>query len=93
MSAFFVSPPAPTPDNFTRAATTAPLSAVTFPEITPPGDPAVWPELLAAWSSVARRTFIPPSTKHTLVNNSSAQEVKHMEFYSPIAPDTVQVEE
>ena len=37
--------------------------------------------------------FIPPNVKHTLVNNSSTQELKYMEFFSPIAPDSVQVKE
>jgi len=35
--------------------------------------------------------FIAPNTKHTLTNNSSTQEVKYMEFFSPVAPDLVQV--
>jgi quercetin dioxygenase-like cupin family protein len=37
--------------------------------------------------------FIAPNTKHTMMNNSSTQEVKYMEFFSPIAPDVVQVKE
>ena len=37
--------------------------------------------------------FIPPNIKHTMVNNSTTQDVKYMEFYSPIAVDTVQVTE
>jgi quercetin dioxygenase-like cupin family protein len=37
--------------------------------------------------------YIAPNVKHTMMNNSPAQEVKYMEFFSPIAPDTVQVGE
>lgn len=37
--------------------------------------------------------FIPPNVKHSLLNNSSTQELKYMEFFSPIAPDSVQVKE
>jgi quercetin dioxygenase-like cupin family protein len=33
--------------------------------------------------------FIPPTTQHTLMNNSSTTDVKYMEFFSPIAADTV----
>jgi quercetin dioxygenase-like cupin family protein len=36
--------------------------------------------------------YIAPNVKHTMVNNSPTQEVKYMEFFSPIAVDTVQVE-
>lgn len=37
--------------------------------------------------------FIAPNTKHSLVNNSSTQELKYMEFFSPIAADSVQVKD
>ena len=37
--------------------------------------------------------FIAPNVKHTMMNNSSTQDVKYMEFYSPIAADSVQVKE
>jgi quercetin dioxygenase-like cupin family protein len=37
--------------------------------------------------------YIAPNIKHTMMNNSVTQEVKYMEFFSPIAPDTVQVGE
>lgn len=37
--------------------------------------------------------FIRPGAKHTLVNNSSTQELKYMEFFSPIAADSVQVKD
>ncbi len=33
--------------------------------------------------------FIPPNVKHALLNNSSTEELKYMEFFSPIAADTV----
>lgn len=35
--------------------------------------------------------YIAPGTRHTLMNNSTTQEVKYMEFYSPVVPDVVQV--
>lgn len=35
--------------------------------------------------------FIPPNIKHTLLNSSSTGELKYIEFYSPPAPDSVQV--
>ena len=35
--------------------------------------------------------FIPPNIKHTLMNNSSTQDVRYMEFFSPIPSDSVQV--
>jgi mannose-6-phosphate isomerase-like protein (cupin superfamily) len=37
--------------------------------------------------------YIAPGTRHTMVNNSTTQEVKYMEFYSPVAPDVVQVKD
>jgi quercetin dioxygenase-like cupin family protein len=37
--------------------------------------------------------YIAPNVRHTMMNNSSTQEVKYMEFFSPIAPDSVQVGE
>jgi quercetin dioxygenase-like cupin family protein len=37
--------------------------------------------------------YIAPGTKHTMVNNSTTEEVKYMEFYSPIAPDNVPVKD
>ncbi len=37
--------------------------------------------------------YIAPGTKHTLMNNSTTQEVKYMEFYSPVVPDVVQVKD
>jgi quercetin dioxygenase-like cupin family protein len=37
--------------------------------------------------------YIAPGTKHSMVNNSTTEEVKYMEFYSPIAPDNVPVKD
>jgi quercetin dioxygenase-like cupin family protein len=37
--------------------------------------------------------YIAPGTKHTMMNNSTTQEVKYMEFYSPTVPDVVQVKD
>jgi quercetin dioxygenase-like cupin family protein len=37
--------------------------------------------------------FIPPNIKHTLMNNSTTQDVRYMEFFSPIPRDTVQVKD
>ncbi|NBR29669.1 MAG: cupin domain-containing protein [Betaproteobacteria bacterium] len=37
--------------------------------------------------------YIAPGTKHTLMNNSTTEEVKYMEFYSPVVPDVVQVKD
>ncbi len=35
--------------------------------------------------------YIAPGTRHSMLNNSATEEVKYMEFYSPIAPDNVPV--
>ena len=37
--------------------------------------------------------YIAPGTKHAMVNNSTTEEAKYMEFYSPIAPDNVPVKD
>jgi len=37
--------------------------------------------------------YIAPGTRHAMINNSVINEVKYMEFYSPTAPDTVQVKD
>ena len=37
--------------------------------------------------------YIAPGTRHTMVNNSTTEEAKYMEFYSPIAPDNVPVKD
>jgi len=37
--------------------------------------------------------YIAPGTRHTLMNNSTTEEVKYMEFYSPVVPDVVQVKD
>lgn len=37
--------------------------------------------------------YIAPGTKHTMLNNSTTEEVKYMEFYSPVVPDVVQVKD
>ena len=37
--------------------------------------------------------YIAPGAKHAMLNNSTTEEVKYMEFYTPIAPDNVQVKD
>ena len=37
--------------------------------------------------------FIPPNIKHALMNNSTTQDVRYMELFSPIPVDTVQVKD
>jgi len=37
--------------------------------------------------------FIPPYIKHALMNNSSTQDLRYMEFFSPIPADSVQVKD
>jgi quercetin dioxygenase-like cupin family protein len=37
--------------------------------------------------------FIPPGVKHTLMNNSATEDLKYMEFYTPVGPDVVRVQE
>ena len=37
--------------------------------------------------------FIPPNIKHTLMNNSTTQDVRYMELFSPIPRDTVEVKD
>ncbi len=37
--------------------------------------------------------FIAPYVKHTLMNNSTTQDVRYMEFFSPIPSDSVQVKD
>lgn len=35
--------------------------------------------------------FIPPNVKHTLLNDSATEDLKYMEFYTPVGPDSVRV--
>ena len=37
--------------------------------------------------------YIAPGAKHAMLNNSTTEEVKYMEFFTPITPDNVQVKD
>lgn len=37
--------------------------------------------------------FIPPNIKHTILNASTSQEMKYIEFFAPTEPDAVQVKD
>ena len=37
--------------------------------------------------------YIAPGAKHAMLNNSTTEEVKYMEFFTPISPDNVQVKD
>ena len=55
------------------------------------GDATEWVEGKAVPLKPGDIIFIPPNIKHSIMNNSSTQELKYIEFFSPIASDSVQV--
>jgi quercetin dioxygenase-like cupin family protein len=57
------------------------------------GDATEWIEGKPVPLKVGDVIFIPPNIKHTLMNNSTTQDVRYMEFFSPIPADSVQVKE
>ena len=57
------------------------------------GDATEWIEGKPIPLKVGDVIFIPPYIKHTLMNNSTTQDVRYMEFYSPVPPDSVPVKE
>lgn len=57
------------------------------------GDATEWVEGKPVPLQVGDVIFIPPYIKHTLMNNSSTQDLRYMEFFSPIPADSVQVKE
>ncbi len=57
------------------------------------GDATEWIEGKPIPLKVGDVIFIPPYIKHTLMNNSMTQDVRYMEFFSPIPSDSVQVKE
>lgn len=55
------------------------------------GDATEWVEGKPVPLKVGDVIFIPPNIKHTLMNNSTTQDLRYMEFFSPIPSDSVQV--
>ena len=57
------------------------------------GDVTEWVEGKPVKLNPGDVIYIAPGTKHAMINNSSTEEAKYMEFFSPIAPDNVQVKD